>query len=941
MKSISGKLTILQLACALLVVVVLFWVLDRQLSVQMRANFAAHADVIASALAKSVEPALINRDITSAQSALDAVLSVPGVHWAYISAPDGNVLAHTFVPQFPPMLKMQLQSAADVTRISPAGEQASTLVVRKPVLTGIVGHVYIGFPLAALEASIRTMEKVVLASIIVVMLIVTLIIALVTEGIIRPIRRLTGAAQLLTAETGETFRPLSVRSHDEIGVLTEAFNRMAAQVFEQHELLETRVRERTEALSLANAGLAAEIADREQAQKALQESGELVRLLLEGAPEAIYGIDMNGNTTFCNAACLRMLGYETASELLGKNMHELIHHTRADGTAYPVAECSIYKAFKTGSETHVDNEVLWRKDFSSFSVECWSRPIHRADATIGAVVTFVDITERKLAEEVLRNAKAAAEEGNRAKSEFLANMSHEIRTPLNGVIGMTDLALGTGLTPEQREYLDTVKLSADSLLSVINDVLDFSKMEAGRVELDVSDFDLRENLETTLRTLALTADRKGLELLCEMSPDLPKVVKGDPNRLRQIVINLVGNAIKFTANGEVLAKVEACGAGGANSLMHFTVSDSGIGIPPEKQKRIFESFTQADNTTTRMYGGTGLGLAISKRLVELMGGTIWVESRPGAGSDFHFTVSLPPADGPIETAALPPAEIPPGVRVLVVDDNRTNRRILLGRLRNWGIRAEAVESAELALSELSAAQRAHDPYGLILTDMHMPGMDGFDLTQEIRCRQELKPATIMMLSSGGQGGDSARCEELGVAAYILKPIRESELRGALARALSGAPTNGGISFNTRRVLQDQPDPTEALRILIAEDNRVNQMLLMRLLEKRGHSVKVAANGRLALEFIEEVPYDLLLMDVQMPEMDGMEATRALREKESKSGTHLTVIGVTAHAMAGDRERCLQAGMDGYLSKPIGPKELDELLDRLLAARRKLLLRESG
>ena len=932
MTRISGKLAILQLACALLAVVVLYWILDRQLSVQMRANFATHADVIASALAKSVEPALISRDITSVQSALDAVLSVPGVQWAYISAPDGSVLAHTFVPQFPPKLRMQLESAPEVTLISLAGEQASTLAVRKPVLTGIVGQVYIGFPLATLDASIRSMERVVLASIVIVMLIVTLIVALVTEGIVRPIRHLTGAARLLSAETGGAFRPLSVRSRDEIGVLTATFNRMAAQVFEQHDLLETRVKERTEALSLANTELEAEVVEREEAQKALQESGELVRLLLDGAPEAIYGIDVYGNTTFCNAACLRMLGYETASELLGKNMHVLAHHTKTDGTLYPVEECSIYLALKTGNDAHVDGEMLWRKDGSGFPVEAWSRPIRRADAIIGSVVTFIDITERKLAEQVLRNAKAAAEEGNRAKSEFLANMSHEIRTPLNGVIGMTDLALETDLTPEQREYLSTVKLSADSLLSVINDVLDFSKMEAGRSELDIGDFDLRANLETTLRTLALAADRKGLELLCEVSPDLPKVVRGDPNRLRQILINLVGNAVKFTSDGEVLVTVKTCDPPGTNSLLHFTVSDTGIGVPADKQKHIFEPFTQADNTTTRVYGGTGLGLAISKRLVELMGGRIWVESRAGGGSHFHFTVSMPPSEHPIETPGLPPPEIRPGVRVLIVDDNRTNRRILLDHLKNWATRAEAVESGESALRALSAAQGAGDPYSLILTDVHMPAMDGFDLIQEIGRRPELKPAAIMMLSSGGQGGDSARCEELGVAAYILKPIRGAELRAAIARALADTPASAGIHVHAGPAQKDQPVRAGGLRILVAEDNLVNQMVLTRLLEKRGHSVKVAANGRLALASVEEAAYDLLLMDVQMPDMDGMEATRVLRERESKTGTHLTVVGVTAHAMAGDRERCLQAGMDGYLSKPIRPTELDELLDRLMAAR---------
>jgi two-component system sensor histidine kinase/response regulator len=936
-RSISGKLALLQLVCALLVVVVLYWVLDKQLSVRMEANFAVKGDVIAAALAKSVEPALINRDITSVQSALDAVLNVPGVQWAYVEAPDGTVLAHTFVPQFPPKLKMQLEGAADVTHISLTGEQESVLAIRKPVLTGIVGHVYIGFPLANLKSSIRSMERVVLASIITIMLIVTLLIALVTESIIRPIRDLTGAAKKLSAGVGDTFRPLRVRSHDEIGTLTGTFNSMAAQVFEQHELLEARVRERTEALSLTNAGLAAEIVEREQAQIALRESSELNRLLLEGAPEAIYGVDMDGKTTFCNAACLRLLGYETASELLGKNLHELAHHTKRDGTPYPIAECQIYRALKTGNDTHVEGEVLWRKDGSSFPIECWSRPIHRADAIIGTVVTFVDITERKLAEEVLRSAKATAEQASRAKSEFLANMSHEIRTPLNGVIGMTGLALDTELTREQREYLETVKLSADSLLSVINDVLDFSKMEAGRSDLDVRDFQLRENLETTLRTLALRADQKGLELLCEVAFDVPKIVRGDPDRLRQIIINLVGNAIKFTAEGEVLVKVAASGTEGTNSLIHFTVSDTGIGVPPEKQKLIFEPFTQADSTTTRTYGGTGLGLAISKRLVGMMGGRIWVESRPAEGSHFHFTVSLAPPESPsVESEILAPAEVLRGVRVLIVDDNRTNQRILLRHLGDWAMRAEAVDSGELALKELSAAQQAGDPYVLILTDAHMPKMDGFDLTEQIRRRHELKAATIMMLTSGGQRGDAARCDELGVAAYILKPVRTSELRGAIARVLGAARTEGMIPSITRDSLKDRRDPMDTLRILIVEDNPVNQLLMTRLLDRRGHLVKVAGNGRLALESIEKESYDLVLTDVQMPEMDGIEATRVLRERETKTGTRLTVIGVTAHAMAGDRERCLQAGMDGYLSKPIRAKELDELLDRQLTTRRKRL-----
>jgi two-component system sensor histidine kinase/response regulator len=753
----------------------------------------------------------------------------------------------------------------------------------------------------------------------------------VTERIIRPIRALTGAARDLSAGAGDALRPLKVHSNDEIGVLTGAFNSMAAQVVQQHELLDARVRERTEALSLTNAGLAAEILEREKAEKALRESGELVMLLLEAAPEAIFGIDMEGKTTFCNTACVRLLGYDSSAELLGKDMHALAHHTKADGSPFPLDECQIYRSLKTGQETHVDATILWRKDGSNFPAESSSRAIHRGDTIIGSVVTFVDVTERLRAEEVLRNAKAAAEQGSRAKSDFLANMSHEIRTPLNGVIGMTDLALGTDLNREQREYLETVKLSADSLLSVINDVLDFSKMEAGKSDLDIVDFDLRERLEMTLRTLALAADQKGLELLCEVAPAVPTVVKGDPGRLRQIIVNLVGNALKFTAEGEVLVKVAV--AQGQSDGIHFTVSDTGIGIAPDKQSLIFDPFMQADNTTTRNYGGTGLGLAISKRLVGMMDGRLWVASRPGVGSDFHFVVSLPACSAIV---GVPVPALPQNfahARVLIVDDNQTNRRILSSMLNKWGMRSVAVGGGAAALHELSAAHEANEPYGLILTDMHMPGMDGFDLTQEIRRRPELKAATIMLLSSGGRTGDTARCERLNIAAYLVKPVRESELRAAVARAL-GNITEQGLPPTERRAPRDAGELRGVLNILIAEDNPVNQLLLTRLLVKRGHTVKVAGNGRLALEMLdhEAEPFDLIFMDVQMPEMDGMEATRVLRAKERTTGGHLTLIGVTAHALEGDKERCLQAGMDGYLSKPIRVEELDAVLQRQLAMR---------
>lgn len=671
-------------------------------------------------------------------------------------------------------------------------------------------------------------------------------------------------------------------------------------------------------------GMFWDVSDRRRAEEALRASDARFSSLVRSNVIGILMVHADGAISEANDAFLDLVGYSQAELERGRVRWDVmtppeyahldlraIEQLGASGTCTPWEKELIRK---DGSRVHVLNGVAALKGSRDRSL-CF----------------VVDISARKEAEAQLKRAKEAADQANRAKSAFVANMSHEIRTPMNAILGMTELVLDTSLTTEQRDYLKVVQDSAESLLSLINDILDFSKVEAGKLEMEEVEFGLRDGIGGTLKALAVAAHQRGLEVVSDISPDVPERIVGDPTRLRQILVNLVGNAIKFTESGDVVVRVRVDARSHDNVVLHISVLDTGIGIPEDKRANVFQAFEQLDTSMARKFGGTGLGLAICARIVELMGGRIWFESTPGKGSTFHVTGRFRVVNGDSAPTFKTDRVSLRGIEVLVVDDNAANRSAVEETLRSWEMAPVVVPDARTALAAIEKAKSDGRPFEIALIDACMPGIDGFALVQELGHRPGSVRHVVMMLNQGNRSGEISRCEKLGVTAYLMKPINQSELFDTFVAVLCGeALMSGAVPEDANH--QAVVDGVRGLEILLTEDSLYNQKLALGVLGKRGHVVTIANNGREAVDAVRKRKFDLILMDIQMPEMDGLEATKIIRARERESASVRTpIIAMTAQAMKGVREKCLAVGMDDYLVKPVRARELHETIERLFGS----------
>jgi two-component system, sensor histidine kinase and response regulator len=905
--------------------------LHEVLTSQYSSKGAALAHVIAS---DAVE--LLTRDPATLQATVDQYARTEGVAYIFVTDEKGEILAHTFVPGIPPEVRDGNVTGPEAyppdeviswenESVAAPGEASGVRVRRltlqgkgdyldldASILDGKSGHVHVGMDRSVPDALFWRAMRAHMLTIGLIGLVAVTLAATVVRWITDPLRRLARHAYLLAArpQLGEEpalpaeLQPIKERP-DEVGQLARALEHLVQEVTTRENQLR-------------------------RAEESLRSREHYYRSLIENVDDVIILLDREGQTLYTSPSLDRLLG---APRGLGNgslvdvlhpddrwSFREALYRLVTDPSA------SNAEMFVDGRPTSVEVRTP-RPDGTWRTVDAGLTNLISDPAVGGIVVTLRDITDRKTTQE-LRRAREAAEAANQMKSEFLANMSHEIRTPMNGILGMTELTLDTNLGPEQREYLEIVKTSADSLLTILNDVLDFSKIEAGKLDLVPAPFGLRDCVGDALRILGPRARAKNLELTYEVAPNVPDRVIGDAHRVRQVLLNLVGNAVKFTDAGEVVVAVRSeREAAPFTTRIHFAVRDTGLGIPTEKQESIFEPFVQADGSMTRKYGGTGLGLTISRCLVDLMGGSVWVDSAPGQGSTFHFTVllGLESTNGHESGTGGEDAElrILKGVRILLVDDNATNGRILELMLTDWGMRPRLVSDGVSALIELNEAVVRGTPYRVVVTDARMPSMSGFTLAERIQAQPELADCAVVMLSSVDH--PDMLSHDVRLAGFLTKPVKQSDLRRLLLRTLTDRSTPRPVN---RAIVPSLAGESGGLRVLLAEDNAVNQRLALRLLEKRGHRVTIAGTGTEALHRLEEESFDVLLLDIQMPDIDGYAVARTVREREVAGDTHLPIIALTAHAMKGDRERCLEAGMDAYLTKPVQANELYAVLDEL-------------
>jgi two-component system sensor histidine kinase/response regulator len=868
----------------------------------------------ASTMAPNTTAGLSFGDPRAVREVLGSLKAQPDVISACVYEPDGAIFAWYKRASRPEVETWPARPEKDGVHLT-----LRNMTVFAPIqLNGErIGTIYLNSDLAPLYDRARKFAEIAVLVICTSFVTAFLLASKLQRSISEPILELARVAFARSVDKNLKIRATK-RSNDEVGSLVDRFNEMLDQIEARetalqkaHDDLEIRVEERTRELQK-------EVGERRQAEKALKERTTFLDSLIKTTPIGIVAIDNNDAVQMCNPAFERLFRYRH-KEICGKPLFKLLTSPDID----PEVQRNRQRLVR-GKITHVVTRRK-RSDGNLVDVEAYSVPLVIEGKLTGAVLLYQDITERKRAEEALLRAKEAAESANRAKSDFLANMSHEIRTPMNGIIGMTELALDTRLSGEQREYLSMVKSSADSLLTLINDILDFSKIEAGKLEVEQIDFPFEQTLGETVKVLAMRAQQKGLELAWRMAPGIPERLKGDPNRLRQVLVNLVGNAVKFTERGEIAVEVDKESEDDSGMILHFQVRDTGIGIATEKQSMIFEAFTQADSSASRKYGGTGLGLTITTRLVNLMGGRIWIDSEPSKGSTFHFTIRFRFADETSPESRTRDWDILKNVVVLVADDNQTNRIGLTEMVFRWRMKPEAVDTGQGALEALEAALKQNHTFQLLITDMQMPGMSGLDLIATIRQSAALRNLPVILLSSSVQPEEASRARELGVAAYFIKPVQPAELRDAVVDAF--APSSA--TRNRSEVEQKLSiEGRQAMRVLLVEDNPVNRKLATALLQKHGHTVYVAENGREALAILDRQKADVVLMDLQMPVMDGFEAIRAIRAKEQRGGGHLPIVALTAYAMQGDRERSLEAGSDDYVTKPIRTTELFAAIERV-------------